>query len=97
MNCDEICERVDAEDVFFMVVFICLYVAFHAVGVVLLIQPETVSKVIGGFWLLMCIILFNYGLYKIVCESCYVNEAKVHYRPREHDPPPHMSIRSVIV
>ena len=39
MNCDEICERVDAEDVFFMVVFMCLYVAFHAVGVVLLIQP----------------------------------------------------------
>ena len=56
---------VEGEDIFFIVVFMFLYIGFHAVGVILLIQPEIITKVIGGFWLIMCIVLFNYALYKI--------------------------------
>ena len=72
MKCEEACERVEMEDVVFIFVFVLLYIGFHTVGVILVIQPEVVSRVIGGFWLLMCIILFNYGLYKVVAETCYV-------------------------
>lgn len=41
-------------------------------GVILIMQPETVSKVVGIFWLLLSFIAFNYGFYKLVREICYV-------------------------
>jgi hypothetical protein len=58
-----------------------LYLGFHAVGVILIMQDEITSIIIGVFWLLVCIIMFNYGLYRICKEVCYVREVKVSYEP----------------
>lgn len=56
-----------------------LYIGFHAVGVVLIMQDQLISRIIGVFWLILSIIAFNYGLYKIIKEVCYIREAKVNY------------------
>ena len=81
LGCGELCERVEGEDIFFMVIFMFLYIGFHAVGVVLILQEDLVSRVIGVVWLLVVMVMFNYALWKIVKEVCYVKEAKVSYRP----------------
>jgi hypothetical protein len=60
-----------------------LYISFHAVGIILLIQVETVSRIIGAFWLLISVLLFNYGLYRVLKEVCFVREANVNYLPDE--------------
>jgi len=54
-----------------------LYIGFHVIGIVLLLQDSIVSKVIGGFWLLLSTIAFNYGLYKIVKEAFFIRDAQV--------------------
>lgn len=43
-----------------------LYLGFHAVGVILILQDQLISRIIGVIWLLLSVIAFNYGLYKIV-------------------------------
>lgn len=58
-----------------------LYLGFHAVGIILIMQAETTSRIIGAAWLLVCIVMFNYGLYRIVKEVCYIREVKVGYEP----------------
>lgn len=59
-----------------------LYIGFHTVGIILILQDQLVSRIIGIFWLIISIIAFNYGLYKIIKEICYVREAEVKYDPR---------------
>ena len=54
-----------------------LYIGFHVIGVVLLLQDSIVSKIIGAFWLALSVLAFNYGLYKIVKELCFVRDAQV--------------------
>jgi hypothetical protein len=54
-----------------------LYIGFHVIGVVLILQESMVSKIIGTFWLALSFLAFNYGLYKIVKELCFVRDAQV--------------------
>lgn len=58
-----------------------LYFGFHIVGVLLIVQKELLTRVIGAFWLLLSMGVFNYGLYKVMREICYVREVKVNYQP----------------
>jgi succinate-acetate transporter protein len=70
----------ESEDIFFIFIFMLLYIGFHAVGVVLIMQDQLISRIIGVFWLVLSIVAFNYGLYKIVKEVCYIREAQVNYQ-----------------
>lgn len=67
----------EGEDVFFLAVYMLLYIGFHVIGVILLLQDSIVSKIIGAFWLALSVLAFNYGLYKIVKEICFVRDAQV--------------------
>jgi hypothetical protein len=67
----------EGEDIFFLIVYMLLYVGFHTIGVILILQDSVVSKVIGAFWLAFSLACFNYGLYKIVKELCFVRDAQV--------------------
>ena len=77
VTCDELQERVEGEDIFFLTIYMLLYIGFHVIGVVLLLQDSIVSKIIGAFWLALSVLAFNYGLYKIVKELCFVRDAQV--------------------
>jgi len=81
VTCRELRQRIDAEDVFFLVVYLLLYLGFHAVGVILVMQEQVTSRVIGAFWLLICVIMFNFGLYRIGKEVCFIREVTVSYAP----------------
>jgi hypothetical protein len=70
-------ESLEAEDVFFMVVYLLLYVGFHVVGVIIIIQDSLLARVIGSVWLAATIIAFNFGLYKLVRKLFTVREAQV--------------------
>ena len=67
----------EGEDIFFLTIYMLLYIGFHVIGVVLLLQDSIVSKIIGAFWLALSVLAFNYGLYKIVKELCFVRDAQV--------------------
>ena len=67
----------EAEDVFFMVVYMLLYVGFHAVGVVIIMQDSLLGKVIGSVWLAATLIAFNFALYKLVRKLFTMREAQV--------------------
>ena len=66
-----------SEDVFFIVVYMLLYVGFHVVGVVIIIQDSLLAKVIGSVWLAATLMAFNFGLYKLVRKLFTVREAQV--------------------
>lgn len=57
--------------------FILMYIGFHTVGIILLIQDSVISKIIGGLWLGASIVGFNYGLYKIITSSFIIREASI--------------------
>ena len=67
----------EGEDIFFLTIYMLLYIGFHVIGVVLLLQDSIVSKIIGAFWLALSVLAFNYGLYKIVKKLCFVRDAQV--------------------
>ena len=67
----------EGEDIFFLTIYMLLYIGFHVIGVVLLLQDSIVSKIIGAFLLALSVLAFNYGLYKIVKELCFVRDAQV--------------------
>lgn len=54
-----------------------LYVGFHVVGVIIIIQETLLAKVIGSIWLTITVIAFNYGLYKLVKKLLTVREAQI--------------------
>ena len=43
-----------------------LYIGFHVVGIVIIVQDTVLAKIIGAVWLSATVIAFNYGLYKII-------------------------------
>jgi len=49
-----------------------MYIGFHIVGIILILQESSISKIIGAIWLGASIIGFNYGLYKIISHSLIV-------------------------
>jgi hypothetical protein len=70
-------ESLEAEDVCFIIVYLLLYVGFHVVGVVIIIQDSLLAKVIGSVWLAATLVAFNFGLYKLVRKLFTVREAQV--------------------
>ena len=60
-----------------MVVYLLLYVGFHVVGVIIIVQDTLLAKVIGAVWLTATVIAFNFGLYKLVRKLFTVREAQV--------------------
>jgi hypothetical protein len=70
-------DSLEAEDVFFIIVYLLLYVGFHVVGVVIIIQDSLLAKVIGSVWLAATLVAFNFGLYKLVRKLFTVREAQV--------------------
>ena len=70
-------DSLEAEDVCFIIVYLLLYVGFHVVGVVIIIQDSLLAKVIGSVWLAATLVAFNFGLYKLVRKLFTVREAQV--------------------
>ncbi len=60
-----------------MVIFMLLYVGFHVVGIIIIIQESLLARVIGAVWLAATIIAFNFGLYNLVRKLLTVREAQV--------------------
>lgn len=54
-----------------------LYVGFHVVGVIIIIQASLLAWIIGGVWLAATLIAFNFGLYKLIRKLFTVREAQV--------------------
>jgi hypothetical protein len=54
-----------------------LYVGFHVVGIIIIIQESLLARVIGGVWLAATLIAFNFGLYKLARKLFTVREAQV--------------------
>jgi len=54
-----------------------LYIGFHVVGVIIIVQDSLIAKIIGSFWLGATIIGFNYGLYKIIKKLFMVRDAEI--------------------
>lgn len=82
-RCSELGESVETEDIFFVVIYLLLYVGFHVVGVIIIIQDSLLAKVIGSVWLTATVIAFNYGLYKLVRKLLTVREAQVVESPTD--------------
>jgi hypothetical protein len=59
------------------VVFLVLYVGFHVVGVIIVMQDSLIGRIIGSFWLTATVIGFNYGLFRIIRKLLMVREAAV--------------------
>jgi hypothetical protein len=53
------------EDIFFLIVYLLLYIGFHVVGIIIIVQDSLFAKIIGAVWLTAAIVAFNYGLYKL--------------------------------
>lgn len=54
-----------------------LYVGFHVVGIIIIIQDSLLARVVGGVWLVATLIAFNFGLYKLTRKLFTVREAQV--------------------
>jgi hypothetical protein len=77
VRCEELGEGLEVEDVFFVAVYLLLYVGFHVVGVIIIIQDSLLAKVIGSVWLAATVVAFNFGLYKLIRKLFTVREAQV--------------------
>ena len=71
------------EDCAFLVVFGLLYVGFHGVGLLIVLQDSLMARIIGGIWLLAAVVGFNLAVYKIVSKTCIVRDPTVQVVERE--------------
>lgn len=69
-----------------MLIYMLLYIGFHVVGVIIIIQDTLLAKVIGSVWLAATVVAFNFGLYKLTRKLFTVREAQVTEVPMGRQP-----------